>query len=68
MLLDVDTENDFNFEKSEIRKEKVRCFNRTIKRFKFDSKKNLIKTFINPQFGYCPLAWMCCERKANSHA
>ena len=26
-----------------------------------------MKAFIKSQFGYCPFAWMCCNRSCNNH-
>ena len=31
-----------------------------------EQRKTLMKTFIESQFGYCPLTWLFCGRKANS--
>ena len=32
----------------------------------FAQRRNIIKAFIESQFGYCPLAWMFCERQTNA--
>ena len=32
----------------------------------FKQKRMLMKTFVESQFGYCPLSWMFHSRKANS--
>ena len=31
-----------------------------------EQRKLLIKSFIESQFGYCPLTWMFCGRKTNT--
>ena len=32
----------------------------------FEKRKILLKTFVEPQFGYCPLTWMFHGRRVNS--
>ena len=32
----------------------------------FAQRRNIIKTFIESQFCYCPLVWMFCERQTNA--
>ena len=32
----------------------------------FEKYRILLKAFIESQFGYCPLTWICHNRKANS--
>ena len=32
----------------------------------FEKRKILLKAFVESQFGYCPLTWMCHGRRANS--
>ena len=31
----------------------------------FAQKKNIMKVFIEPHFGYCTLVWMFCGRQTN---
>ena len=32
----------------------------------FERRRTLMKSFIESQFGYCPLVWMFCGRKSNN--
>ena len=32
----------------------------------FGQRRNIMKAFIESQFGYCPLVWMFCGRKTNA--
>ena len=32
----------------------------------FGQRTNIVKAFIESQFGYCPLAWMICGKQANA--
>ena len=31
-----------------------------------ERRRMLMKAFTESQFGYCPLAWMCCNRSCNN--
>ena len=43
----------------------VSALARLTKLLPFDQKRLLLKTFIEPQFSYCPLIWMFCSRQMN---
>ena len=32
-----------------------------------ERRRILMKAFVESQFSYCPLAWMCCNRSCNKH-
>ena len=32
----------------------------------FGQRRNIMKDFIESQFGYCPLVWMLCGRQTNA--
>ena len=39
---------------------------RACKLMTIESRGTLIKVFIESQFGYCPLVWVCCNRNCNN--
>ena len=45
---------------------KVKRFNKIGKLLSLEQRKLLMKSFIESQFGYCPLTWMFCGRKTNA--
>ena len=45
---------------------KVKRFNKIGKLLSLEQRKLLMKSSIESQFGYCPLKWMFCRRKANT--
>ena len=46
---------------------KLNVLVRTCKFMTTERRRMLMKTFFESQFGYCPLAWMCCNRSYNNH-
>ena len=70
MLLGVTVDKNlkFNSHLSRICKKagnKVTALSRVIKLLPFHRSRELMKTFIESQFSYCPLLWMFCSRKMN---
>ena len=64
----IDKNLNFNSHLSTICKKaghKVTALSRVIKLLPFDRSRELMKTFIESQFSYCPLVWMFCSRKMN---
>lgn len=47
-------------------REKISALGRVSIFLNLTQRKNLLKTFINSQFGYCPLTGMFCGRKVKS--
>ena len=45
---------------------KLAMLARLSKFMSFKQKRILMKTFVESQFGYCPLIWMCHSMKVNS--
>ena len=39
---------------------------RVCKFMTIEHRRMLMKSFIEPQFGYCPLVWMCSNRSCNN--
>ena len=44
---------------------KVTALARVVKLLPFNRSRELMKTFVESQFSYCPLVWMFCSRKMN---
>ena len=70
MLLGVTVDKNlkFNSHLSRICKKagnKVTALSRVIKLLPFHRSRELMKTFVESQFSYCPLLWMFCSRKMN---
>ena len=45
---------------------KLNALARLAKFLSLEQRKLLMKSFIESQFGYCPLTWMFCGRKTNA--
>ena len=45
---------------------KLSASTRICKFMSFERRRTLMKSFIESQFGYCPLVWMFCGRKSNN--
>ena len=45
---------------------KLSALTRICKFMSFEQRRTLMKSFIEFQFGYCPLEWMFCGRKSNN--
>ena len=67
-LLGIDIENDLKFVATLCKEagKKLSSLARLLKFLNLTPRKILMETFINSQFGYCPLTWMFCKRKSNS--
>ena len=46
--------------------QKLHALSRVATYMSFDKKRILLKTFITPQFNYCPLVWMCHSTGLNN--
>ena len=45
---------------------KLSALTRICKFMSLERRRTLMKSFIESQFGYCPLVWMFCGRKSNN--
>ena len=46
---------------------KLSVLARICKFMTIERRRMLMKAFIESQLGYCPLAWICCNRSCNNH-
>ena len=70
-LLDILTDRDLKFDEyvlSQCKKagKKLIALVRISKFMTFGQRRNIMKAFIESQFGYCPLVWMFCGRQTNA--
>ena len=70
-LLGVLIDRDLKFDEyvlSQCKKagKKLTALIRISKFMTFAQRRNIMKAFIESQFGYCPLVWMFCWRQANA--
>ena len=71
-LLGINIDHDLSFDEhvsTLCRKaaQKLRALGRISSFMSQPKRRSLIKTFINSQFGYCPLEWLFYNRKLNHH-
>ena len=70
-LLGILTDRDLKFDEyvlSQCKKagKKLIALVRISKFMTFGQRRNIMKAFIESQFGYCPLVWMFCGRQTNA--
>ena len=70
-LLGVTIDNKLNFNEHvtkicKMANQKLHALARIAKYLKLDKLKILMKTFVYPQFNYCPLTWMFHSRQLNT--
>ena len=58
--------NDYVFSLCKKAGQKLSVLKRISNFMNFKQRKTLMKSFIEAQFGYCPLIWMFCGRAANN--
>ena len=64
----MDKKLNFNSHLNELCKKvsaNVTALGRVVNLLPFYRKRNMLKTFIESQFSYCPLVWMFCSRELN---
>ena len=45
---------------------KIKALARVCTNLSLERRRTLMKAFIEPQFAYCPLLWMFCQRSSNT--
>ena len=47
-------------------RQKTKCLTRICKFMSLKRRRVLIESFIESQFAYCPLVWMCCDKTSDN--